>query len=87
MSANSDFTRRALLGASAASFGALALGADQALAAGSASADDPVVGGSHASFVESFPEVAPPAVAGATMATRSAHHAVGYDSTGSTTRL
>ena len=81
MSTDSDFTRRALFGAGAASFGALALGANEA------SADDPVVGGSAAGVIEAFPEVAPPAVAGATMATRSAQQAVGYDSSGSTTEL
>jgi hypothetical protein len=93
MSTDSDFTRRALFGAGAASFGALALGADQASVAGAAgpAADDLAVGGSAAGVAgdvtESFPEVAPPAVAGATMATKSAHHAVGYDSSGSTNVL
>ncbi|HWM20624.1 MAG TPA: hypothetical protein VNO51_13110 [Ilumatobacteraceae bacterium] len=88
MSANSDFSRRALLGASAASFGALALGADHALAAGNASAaDDPVLGGSTARFAESFPEVAPPAVAGATMATKTYRDAVGYAGGASTSEL
>jgi hypothetical protein len=87
MLTDSDFTRRALLGVGAASFGAVALGANQALAAGSAAApaDDPVLGGSPTTFVESFPEVAPPAVAGARMATKSYNDAIGYVSGGAST--
>jgi hypothetical protein len=87
MATDSDFTRRALLGAGAASFGALALGADAALAAdtGAPPPDDVSMGGAPARLVESFPELAPPAVSGATMATKSSTDAIGYDNGGPST--
>jgi hypothetical protein len=89
MTTNSDLTRRSLFGVGAASFGALALGADAVLAAEPAAptADDATLGGAPARLSESFPEVAPPAVPGATMATKTYRDAIGYAGGGGSSTL
>jgi hypothetical protein len=83
-----DITRRTLLGAGAGSWGALALGAGTALAATEPDpSDDALLGGEPSLHAQAFPEVAPPAVAGATMAVGSYADAIGYGGGGGSSTL
>jgi hypothetical protein len=78
MTNSRDITRRTLLGAGAGSLGAIAIGATTAVGAGDDASQDPALGGEPLLQLQAFPEVAPPAVPGATMAVGTYVDAIGY---------